>query len=131
MNNSETALAGLARSWLEAKNAEREANERRVLIEQEIIQIIGAKEEGRQTHSLDAYKITVIGKLTYKAEFEPLHELTEQWPEQFQVVKYEPKLDEPKIRKIREMRPDLYRQIAQHLTVKPAKTGITVESVSQ
>lgn len=127
MNNTETALAGLARSWLEAKNAEREANERRVAIEQEIITITGAKDEGRETHNLDAYKITVIGKLTYKAEFEPLHELTEQWPEQFQVVKYEPKLDEPKIRKIREMRPDLYRQIAQHLTVKPAKTGITVD----
>ncbi|MFN8996212.1 MAG: hypothetical protein ACK5X3_21450, partial [Pseudomonadota bacterium] len=114
-------------AWVKAKAAEAEANATRVAIEAEIIAITGAKDEGRETHTLPNHKITVIGKLTYKAEFEPLHELTEQWPEQFQVIKYEPKLDEPKIRKIREMRPDLYRQIAQHLTVKPAKTGITVD----
>jgi hypothetical protein len=131
MTNEEKALASLADAWVEAKAAEAEANAKRLLVEAEIIAITGAKDEGRETHTLPSHKLTVIGKLTYKAEFEPLHELTEQWPEQFQVIKYEPKLDEPKIRKIREMRPDLYRQIAQHLTVKPAKTGITVESVSQ
>lgn len=127
MTNEETALASLADAWVKAKAAEAEANATRVAIEAEIIAITGAKDEGRETHTLPNHKITVIGKLTYKAEFEPLHELTEQWPEQFQVIKYEPKLNEPQIRKIREMRPDLYRQIAQHLTVKPAKTGITVD----
>ena len=127
MTNEETALASLADAWVKAKAAEAEANALRVAIEAEIIAITGAKDEGRETHTLPNHKLTVIGKLTYKAEFEPLHELTEQWPEQFQVIKYEPKLNEPQIRKIREMRPDLYRQIAQHLTVKPAKTGITVD----
>ena len=127
MTNEETALASLADAWVKAKAAEAEANATRVAIEAEIIAITGAKEEGRETLYVPNHKITVIGKLTYKAEFEPLHELTEQWPEQFQVIKYEPKLNEPQIRKIREMRPDLYRQIAQHLTVKPAKTGITVD----
>ena len=127
MHNSETALASLADAWVQAKAAEAEANAKRVAIEAEIIAITGAKEEGRETHTLPSHKLTVIGKLTYKAEFEPLHELTEQWPEQFQVIKYEPKLNEPQLRKIREMRPDLYRQIAQYITVKPAKTGITVD----
>jgi hypothetical protein len=130
MTNEETALASLADAWVKAKAAEAEANATRVAIEAEIIAITGAKDEGRETHTLPNHKLTVIGKLTYKAEFEPLHELTEQWPDQFQVIKYEPKLNEPQIRKIREMRPDLYRKIAQHLTVKPAKTGITVESLN-
>ena len=130
MTNEETALASLADAWVKAKAAEAEANATRVAIEAEIIAITGAKDEGRETHTLPNHKITVIGKLTYKAEFEPLHELTEQWPDQFQVIKYEPKLNEPQIRKIREMRPDLYRQIAQHLTVKPAKTGINIEEVN-
>jgi hypothetical protein len=127
MSNRETALEALASAWVKAKTAEIEANALRVSIETEIIAITGAKEEGRETHTLPTHKITVIGKLTYKAEFEPLHELTEQWPEQFQVIKYEPKLNEPQIRKIREMRPDLYRQMSQFITVKPAKTGITVD----
>jgi len=130
MTNEETALASLADAWVKAKAAEAEANALRVSIEAEIIAITGAKDEGRETHTLPNHKLTVIGKLTYKAEFEPLHELTEQWPDQFQVIKYEPKLNEPQIRKIREMRPDLYRQIAQHLTVKPAKTGINIEEVN-
>jgi hypothetical protein len=130
MTNEETALASLADAWVKAKAAEAEANATRVAIEAEIIAITGAKDEGRETHTLPNHKLTVIGKLTYKAEFEPLHELTEQWPDQFQVIKYEPKLNEPQIRKIREMRPDLYRQIAQHLTVKPAKTGINIEEVN-
>ncbi len=130
MTNEETALASLADAWVKAKAAEAEANATRVAIEAEIIAITGAKDEGRETHTLPSHKLTVIGKLTYKAEFEPLHELTEQWPDQFQVIKYEPKLNEPQIRKIREMRPDLYRQIAQHLTVKPAKTGINIEEVN-
>jgi hypothetical protein len=112
---------------VKAKTAEIEANAHRVAIEADIIAITGAKEEGRETHTLPTHKITVIGKLIYKAEFEPLHELTEQWPEPFQVIKYEPKLNEPQIRKIREMRPDLYRQMSEHITVKPAKTGITVD----
>ena len=131
MTNEETALEALASAWVKAKTAENEANALRVSIEAEIIAITGAKEEGRETHTLPNHKLTVIGKLTYKAEFEPLHELTEQWPDQFQVIKYEPKLNEPQIRKIREMRPDLYRQMSQFITVKPAKTGINVESLSQ
>jgi hypothetical protein len=131
MSNRETALEALASAWVKAKTAEIEANALRVSIEAEIIAITGAKDEGRETHTLPTHKITVVGKLTYKAEFELLHELTEQWPEQLQVIKYEPKLNEPQMRKIREMRPDLYRQMAQFITVKPAKTGITVESVSQ
>jgi hypothetical protein len=130
MSNRETALEALASAWVKAKTAEIEANALRVSIETEIIAITGAKDEGRETHTLPTHKITVIGKLTYKAEFEPLHELTEQWSEQFQVIKYEPKLNEPQIRKIREMRPDLYRQMSQFITVKPAKTGITVESLN-
>jgi hypothetical protein len=131
MSNRETALEALASAWVKAKTAEIEANALRVSIETEIIAITGAKDEGRETHTLPTHKITVIGKLTYKAEFEPLHELTEQWPEQFQVIKYEPKLNEPQIRKIREMRPDLYRQMSEHITVKPAKTGINIEEVNQ
>jgi len=127
MSNRETALEALASAWVKAKTAETEANALRVSIETEIIAITGAKEEGRETHALPNHKITVVGKLTYKAEFEPLHQLTEQWPEQLQVIKYEPKLNEPQIRKIREMRPDLYRQMSQFITVKPAKTGITVD----
>ena len=127
MTNEETALEALASAWVKAKTAENEANALRVSIEAEIIAITGAKEEGREHHKLPNHKLTVIGKLIYKAEFEPLHELTEQWPDQFQVIKYEPKLNEPQIRKIREMRPDLYRQMSQFITVKPAKTGINVD----
>jgi non-homologous end joining protein Ku len=52
MTNRETALEALASAWVKAKTAEIEANALRVSIENEIIAITGAKDEGRETHTL-------------------------------------------------------------------------------
>lgn len=128
MQNSETALAALAAAWVQAKAEETQANAKRVAIEEEIIAITGAKDEGRETHRAQAYKIIVIGKQTYKADIAEIEALSRNFPDNFKVTKTSITLDEPKIRKLREFRPDLYKKISPALTVKPAKVGIQIES---
>lgn len=132
MSNSHKALEGLAELWLQAKEAERKANAQRLEIEEMIIAITGHQEDGRETLDLPSgRKITVVGKLNYKGDILEIEALTATWPDTMQIVRYEPKLDEPKIRKIREMRPELWRKLAEHVTAKPAKTGIMIKEPSE
>jgi hypothetical protein len=121
-------LDELAADWLAAKGREQDANEERVNIETQILaQINDVKEEGRSTTNVGGYKITAIGRMTYKADFDALELLMDEWPDEFPIIKIDFKLDEPKLKKLREFRPDLWRKIAPAMTIKPAKTGVVVE----
>ena len=128
MSNTETQLIALAKAWNKARYAERKANEARIAIENDIIAITGAKEDGRETHHLpDGLKIIVVGKLTYKGDLVEIAEQTADWPDQYKIVRTKLELDEPKIRKIRDVNPSLWKRIAEYIDTKPAKTGIVIE----
>jgi hypothetical protein len=116
----------LAQQWLQAKRDEAAANARRVEIEQQILTLHPAKEEGSASMPLaNGMKLKTTGKLTYKADVDRLLELTAAWPEK--PVKTKVEADESLLRAIRHDRPDLWRQIAPAITVKPAKTYIVIE----
>lgn len=116
----------LAAAWLAAKRDEQAANARRLEIEADILKQCPAKEEGSTTHELaNGWKVKATGKLTYKADIDALLRLTESWPEK--PVKVKTEADESMLKAIRAERPDLWRAIAPAITVKPAKTALTVE----
>ena len=122
-------LETLAADWLAAKRAENEANTRRLQIEQDMLKLAPALEEGSQSTILtNGWKFKTTGKLSYKADVDKLLSLTAAWPEQ--PVKTKVEADESLLKAIRTDRPDLWRQIAPAITVKPAKTYIVVEEVS-
>ena len=128
MSNSQTQLIALAEAWTEAKEAERAANAARIKIEDDIIAITGANEDSRETHYLpDGLKVIVVGKLTYRGDLAEIVEQTADWPDQFKIVRTKLELDEPKIRKIRDVNPSLWKRIAEYIDTKPAKTGILIE----
>lgn len=128
MSNTETQLIALAEAWTQAKETERAANAARIKIEEDIIAITGAKEDGRETHNLpDGLKIIVVGKLTYKGDLVEIADQTADWPDQYKIVRTKLELDEPKIRKIRDVNPSLWKRIAEYIDTKPAKTGILIE----
>lgn len=128
MSNSQAALEALARDWLSAKEAEREANAARIAIEDQIIAVTGHMEEGSETLTLEnGTKITITGKISYKANILEVETLTADWPDTMQVVRWKPELNEPVIRKIKEMRPELWRKLAQHISTKAAKTSIVIK----
>lgn len=118
----------LADEWLAAKRAETEANNRRIQIEQEILKLLPAKEEGRSSTTLtNGFRVVSAGKMTYKADVERLLALTNTWPTEAKPIKTKVEADESLLKAIRHDRPDLWRQIAPAISVKPAKTYITVE----
>jgi hypothetical protein len=116
----------LAQHWLQAKRDELAANNRRIDIEQQILALFPPKEEGSSSTALEnGMKLKTTGKLTYKADLDKLLALTAGWPEK--PVKTKVEADESLLKAIRTDRPDLWRQIAPAITVKPAKTYIVIE----
>lgn len=118
----------LARYWTGAKATERAAQAERIEIEEALLAKLGAKEEGSQTHELDSgLKVTITGKLSYKADVPMLLALCDRIPEHLRPLKTETKLDESGAKYLRANEPDLWRLISPAVEVKPAKTALTVK----
>ena len=118
----------LANKWAIAKQKEDAAREERVSIEQEMIALHPAREEGSETFTTaHGAKITMTGKLSYKVDLDKLTALTGSWPVDMRPIKTEVKANESKLKVIRSMAPEAWAQIAQAVTVTPAKTGVTVK----
>jgi len=119
----------LAAEWLIAKRQELEAVARRLEIESDLLKMLPHKEEGSASTTLsNGFRFKATGKLAYKADIDKLLALTASWPEK--PVKTKVEADEALLRAIRTDRPDLWRQIAPAITVKPAKTYIVIEEPS-
>jgi hypothetical protein len=118
----------LAQLWAQAKSKEDAAKNERIDLEQKILALIPAKEEGSSTTTTASrIKIKLTGKLTYKVELDKLIELTKSWPEDVRPIKAKVEADETKLKAIRSDAPKLWSDIAAAVTVSPAKTGVTVE----
>lgn len=129
MNLKAMSAEELAQLWTGAKAAERAAQEERIEIEKALIDKLGgAKEEGSQTHELgNGLKVTLTGKLTYKADMPALLALCDRIPEHLRPIKTETKLDETGAKYLRANEPDLWRLISPAVEVRPAKTALTVK----
>lgn len=122
------AIELLAAKWSNAKQKEEAARDERVAIEQQILAINPAREEGSQTITTPSgVKITTTGKLTYKVDIDKLTALTGSWPIEARPIKTEIKADESKLKVIRAEAPDAWAQIADAITVTPAKTGVAIK----
>lgn len=127
-SNTQAELEHLAERWLTVKDAERQANAERLRIEDKILALSPAKEEGSSSLTLtNGYKLKMIGKLSYKTDLDALLEITADWPEEQRPVKTETKADEAALKFLRANRPDLWSRIAPAVTTKPMKTSITIE----
>lgn len=128
LSNFDAQLEHLAERLFEAKNAEREATAARIEIEEEILILLPAREEGSDSRLLsNGLKLKTIGKLIYKVDLDQLIQITASWPDGFRPIKTEIKADDAILKAIRAQRPDMWREIADAVTIKPAKTAITVE----
>jgi len=118
----------LATKWREAKQREEAARNDRVAIEQEIIELHPAKEEGAVTvHTAGGNNITLTGKLAYKVDIEKLTALTGSWPAEIRPLKTKVEADETKLKAIRNDVPKLWAEIAAAVETKPAKTGVAIK----
>jgi hypothetical protein len=119
----------LAQDLIAAKAAEAAANKERVAIEEQLIAVLGAKPEGAETHELsNGLKVTITGKMTYKADMAKLMAVVHELPENMRPVKMEPKLDETGAKYLRANEPEVWAKLASAITVTPAKTAVSIKA---
>ncbi len=115
----------LAQKWLDAKEAEREANAYRIKLEQEIVSALGKRDEGAQTHNVEGFKVTITGKVSRKMDWRAWESIENAIPPSLRPVKMKPELDEKGVKYLQANEPELYKLLP--LTVTPAKTAVEIE----
>lgn len=111
----------------QARLNEKQANERRVQLEQELIALVGAKDEGSQTHDIGDYKVIVTGKLIRKIDWDTFDKLVaSKIPASLHPVKVVREEDIAGIKYLANNEPKMYAILAKALTVKPAKTAVSI-----
>lgn len=123
-------LQALATFWLAAKGEEAAANQRRLEIEEQIVQAIKPNKDGKSTFKLEnGLKICITLKTNFKADdMAALEALTADWPEKLQVVRIKKEINETKLKDLREYRADLWKNLAKHITSKAAKPYVQIET---
>lgn len=118
----------LTLQWQAAKQRENQARDDRVAIEDKILALYPAHEEGSTTVLTPAgTKIRTTGKLSYKVDLMKLEALTADWPLDVRPVRMKLEADETKLKAIRQESPKMWAVIAEAVTTKSAKTGVAIE----
>ena len=112
-----------------AKKLEASAREKRVQIEQQLIEAIGAKEEGATTQAGNYFKVTTTGKLTRKLDVKAFNAIAAQLGEHAP-VKTTVSLDVRKLKTLAVDEPVMFNMMLDVIETKPAKTAVTVVEVS-
>lgn len=123
-------LETLADAWADAKHAEDAAAKRRVEIEAQIIALTGERDEGSETRELaDGRKLTVTAKVTRSIDADAWRQVMHQVPEQLRPISFVEKaeLDLKGLRWLQENEPAVYAIVAQAVTVKKAKSVISLK----
>jgi succinate dehydrogenase/fumarate reductase flavoprotein subunit len=119
----------LVADFIAAKAVETKANKDRIAIEEQIIAMLGKREEGSQTHELDnGMKVTITGKVTYSADMEKLQEICAKLPQEMRPIKTKIELDTYGAKYLRANEPAIWAKLAKAITVKAAKASIEVKA---
>jgi len=124
-----TNLTQLAHKWQAAKADENAARDARILIEQDIIEHTGVRDEGARRHAAGDCRITVTGRMTRTLDADKWREIEHSIPEALRPIRYQPTLDVGGLRYLQDNEPDVYAAVADAVTVKPGKPGVSVAPI--
>lgn len=114
-------------AWIEAKRKEDAAKAERLAVEEVICELSPPRPEGSLTVAAGDFKVTLTGSYTYRVEdLEALRNITRDWDSNLVPLRSKTEADPTGCRWLRENRPDLWAQLSQVITVKPAKTSVRV-----
>ena len=117
----------VAQDLFDAKAEEAKATAKRIELEEELIALVGKKEEGAQTHTIGDFKVTITGRLNRKIDWKTFDEsISSKIPESLHPVKVKRELDETGVKYLENNEPQLYKLLSKALTIKPAKTNVTI-----
>ena len=130
-SNTDAAAVALVDRLIAAKAVEAEANKARVAIEQEIIDLLGAQEEGASTTVLsNGWKVTITGKLIYSVAADDMAAFVAKCAKlenSIAPIKTVVSIDETKAKKLRATDPKAWRCVGSLITTKAAKTAVSVK----
>jgi hypothetical protein len=73
-------------------------------------------------------KVTITGKLSYKADMEKLQAICAKLPPEMRPIKTETKLDETGAKYLRNNEPQIWAKLAAAITIKDAKPSIEIKA---
>lgn len=121
-----TALE-IANDLVEARAEESAAETKRIALEQELIEVVGQKEEGAQTHQIGDYKVVITGRISRKIDWDMYDKtIASKIPDSLQPVRMKRELDVTGVKYLQNNEPQLYKLIAKALTVEKAKTTVSI-----
>lgn len=128
MNTIDTLAAALEA----AKAEEARAAQARLDAEAALIDALGVKDEGAQTHNGEAYRVTITGVINRRIDPAALSALADRIPTPLllQAVRYKPEPIAAGIRYLRNNEAETYAVLAEALTVTPGKPSVKVERVA-
>jgi hypothetical protein len=123
-------LRKLTKDWLKAKTDEKTANERRLLVEQQIAAVLPSQASEDTRHAeVDGHKVSVKYGVTRKVETEKLQANWDKLSPMAQAAfKWKADVTLPKLRALQDMLPDEYAGICAYIETKPSKPAVTVTS---
>ena len=123
------SIEELCECLVQAKNAESLANAQRVDIEQQIIELIGKKEEGTRTVKAKGWTVKVDQTIRRKIDEKAWGLVKDQIPEALSPVsiKEELKVKTKGLRWLKDNEPGYYKLLCTAITETPAKPSVKVE----
>lgn len=118
----------LAFELKKAKELEASAREKRVQIENQIIEAAGIKEEGSTTANGNFFKVTTTGKLTRKLDEKAWRSIAGQF-NGTAPVRTKVELDTRALKRLAVDNPELFQLALSAITTKPAKGAVKIEEV--
>lgn len=117
--------------WLEAKADEKKANERRMEIERQIIELHEPPAEGQVTFKVNGFKTTIKQDIKRVLDDKKWILVRDSIPEGIHPVEIveEFKLDIKGYKWLRDNEPGYFKLLAQCVTEKPSKPSIQIERV--
>lgn len=122
-------LDALATRWKELKDAELEARDARIAIEERMLGFFELKDEGSATTKTGMYKITIRYPVYRSFDAERWEEIRDRIAPQYWPVKVVTVLDEPMCKRLKEQFPEAWLTASEAITEKPGKPSFTITEV--
>lgn len=125
-------VESLCADLLRAKEVESAATDARIVVERQIIDLLGLPDEGSKTVDAGAFKIRLEQKINRKLDDKKWRSIMETIPEHLRpvIVVESYKIEDKGVRYLRDNEPGYYKILAQAIEEKPAKPSVKVELAS-
>jgi hypothetical protein len=130
--NPNVELDTAAWNLLEAKRMEDDARDHRLAMEEQLIRLIGLKEEGTQTVKTQYFKASTTQSLNRSLAHNWQALLATEDPAiTNDLIKYKPEINVTGLKNLATANPDAYRRVLPAILTRPAKPAVKVELLKE